>query len=58
MLESNQEGYRTLGWIMNKSEQGLFLAVADEAVQMEIVEVYRRGTAGVYDYRQIGRAHV
>ncbi len=47
MLESNQEGYRTLGWIMNKSEQGLFLVVADEPVQKEIVEIYRNGTAGI-----------
>jgi hypothetical protein len=52
MLESNQEGYRTLGWIMNKSEQGLFLVVADEPVQKEIVEIYRNGTAGIYDYRR------
>ena len=52
MLESNQEGYRTLGWIMNKSEQGMFLVVADETIQKEIVEVYRHGMVGMYDDRR------
>ena len=52
MWESNQEGYRTLGWIINKSEQGMFLVVADETVQKEMVEIYRNGTAGIYDYRR------
>ena len=48
MIESNQEGYQTLGWIINQSEQGLFLVIADEMMQEEIVRIYR----------QIGRAHV
>lgn len=52
MLESNQEGYRTLGWIVNKSEQGIYLAVADEEMQSEIARIYRRGAVGVYDYKQ------
>jgi len=52
MSESNQEGYRTLGWIMAKSEQGLFLAVADEAIQSEIMNIYRNGLVGIYDYRR------
>lgn len=52
MSESNQEGYQTLGWIINESEYGLFLVVADEHIQEEIVEVYRQGMIGVYDYRQ------
>ena len=52
MSESNQEGYRTLGWIINKSKQGLFLVVADELIQSEIVEVYRRGMVGIYDYKR------
>ena len=46
-MESNEAGYRTLGWIINKSEQGLFLVVADERVQKEIVDVYRRGSAAI-----------
>ena len=50
MLESRQEGYRTLGWIVNKSEQGIYLAVADEEMQGEIVRIYRQGAVGVYDY--------
>lgn len=50
MLESRQEGYRTLGWIVNKSEQGIYPAVADEEMQGEIVRIYRQGAVGVYDY--------
>ncbi len=52
MSESNQEGYQTLGWIINKSERGLFLVVADEAMQKEILQVYRKGMVGIYDYRK------
>ena len=36
MADSNQEGYQTLGWIVNKSEQGLFLVIVDESMQQEI----------------------
>ena len=39
MPDSNQEGYRTLGWIINKSEQGLFLVIAEEEIQQEIVGI-------------------
>lgn len=52
MLENNQEEYKTLGWIINTSEDGLFLAVADETIQKEIVEVYQGGNIGIYDYRK------
>ena len=51
MSKSNQEGYQTLGWIINKSEQGLFLVVADEIIQKEIAEIYRQGVK-IYDYRR------
>ena len=52
MSESNQEGYQTLGWIMNKSEYGLFLVVADETIQKEIISIYRQGMIGIYDYKE------
>ena len=52
MSERNEEGYQTLGWIINKSEDGLFLVVADEPIQQEIVEVYGGGMIGVYDYKR------
>lgn len=52
MSEKNLDGYQALGWIINRSESGLFLAVADELIQMEIVEVYRHGRIGIYDCRQ------
>ena len=51
MEESNQEGYQTLGWIINKSEYGLYLVIADETIQKEIVEIYQKGKIGIYDYK-------
>ncbi len=52
MIESNQEEYQTLGWIINQSEQGLFLVIADEMMQEEIVRIYRQGMVQIYDYKQ------
>ena len=52
MSESNQEAYRSLGWIINKSDQGFFLAVSNELVQKEIVEIYRLGSVKIYDYKR------
>ena len=52
MSERNQEGYQTLGWIINESEEGLFLVIAKESIQKEIAEIYRRGRVGIYDYKQ------
>ena len=51
MAESSQEGYRSLGWIVNESEQGVYLVVADEEMQREIAGIYERGMVEVYDYR-------
>lgn len=52
MNEKNQEGYRSLDWIMNESDQGLFLVVADERIQSEMMRFYERGAVEVYDCRQ------
>ena len=52
MTKTNQEEYKTLGWIINKSEQGLFLVVADEIIQKEIVNIYKHGTIEIYDYKK------
>ena len=52
MQERNQDGYQALGWIINKSEYGLFLVVAEEPIQQEIADVYRGGMIGVYDYKR------
>lgn len=52
MSESNQEGYRALGWIINESEQGLYLVVADEDIQKEIVDIYRHGSVHIYNYKR------
>lgn len=52
MPESNQDEYRTLSWIINQSEQGMFLVIADENVQRDMVDFYRRRTVEVYDYKK------
>lgn len=52
MSKQNQEGYQTLEWIINKSEYGLFLVVANKAMQEEIVKLYQDRMIGVYDYKQ------
>ena len=57
MSESNQEGYQTLGWIINKSEYGLFLVIAEEEMQNEIARVYHRGMVKIYDYKEHPKAY-
>ena len=52
MAESNQEEYRILGWIINQSEQGLFLAIAEEQTQKEIADLYRQGSVKIYDCKR------
>ncbi len=51
MKEHNQEEYRTLDWIMAQSEKGIYLVVAEEAVQEEIVDCYKGRKTGIYDYK-------
>ena len=51
MSDSNQDGYQTLGWIINESQSGLYIVVADEKMQCEIADVYRQGIVGIYDCR-------
>lgn len=53
----NQDEYQTLGWIINQSEQGLYLAIADEEIQQEIIGAYRHEIVGIYDYRQYPGAY-
>lgn len=53
MEESNQEGYQELGWIINKSEEGIFLVIASEGMQKEIISTYRHGLVQIYDYKKI-----
>ena len=52
MEESNQEGYQELGWIINKSEEGIFLVIASEGMQKEIISTYRHGLVQIYDYKK------
>ena len=52
MSESNRESYQTLEWAVTKSETGLFLVIADEEIQEEIVETYRESAVKIFDYRQ------
>lgn len=53
MIDGMEEGYRTLDWIINKSEQGLYLVVADEKMQKEIVETYRCRAVKYIDFYRI-----
>ena len=43
MSKTGQEGYQTLGWILNESEQGLYLAVADEKThaRRSLMDLYK-----------------
>lgn len=52
MSESNRESYETLEWVVDKSEAGLFLVIAEEKVQDEIAEAYRDSAVKIFDYRQ------
>ena len=52
MSESNRESYQTLEWAVTKSETGLFLVIADEEIQEEIVETDRESAVKIFDYRQ------
>ena len=52
MSEGNQEGYQALGWIINRSESGIFLVIADEEMQKEIANIYMQGQTGIYDYKR------
>ncbi len=36
MSENSQDGFQTLGWIINNSEQGLYLVVAEEQMQKKM----------------------
>ena len=58
MSENRQDGFQTLGWIINNSEQGLYLVVAEEQMQKEIVGIYRKGAVEVYDYKQRPGAYI
>ena len=51
MPERSQEVCQTIGWIINKSESGLYLVVADEKYQQKIAAIYSRGAVGIYDYK-------
>ena len=49
---SIQEEFQTLGWILNQSEYGFYLIVADETMQQKIVKIYQQKSIKVYDYKQ------
>ncbi len=37
-----QDEYLSIGWIINQSENGLFLIIADAQMQEEIINIYKR----------------
>ncbi len=46
-----QDEYLSIGWIINQSENGLFLIIADAQMQEEIINIYKRGPVGIYNYQ-------
>lgn len=51
MSVNNEEAYQTLEWIISQSEEGLFLAVAEEPVQKDVIAYFRNKQTAIYDYR-------
>lgn len=49
MAEDKKDGYETLEWIISQSEEGLFLAVAGEPRQKEIMAYFAGRPVGIYD---------
>ena len=48
--KDNILGYETLSWIVEQSEDGLYVATATPRMQREIVSHYRNADVCVYDY--------
>ena len=52
MQEDKNDGYGTLEWIFSQSEEGLFLAVAGEPKQKEVMAYFADRRAGIYDCKE------
>ena len=52
MQEIYKDACQTLEWIINESEYGFYLVVADENTQQEIADVYCLDNVEIYDYKQ------
>ncbi len=52
MPKDNKDDYQTLEWIVGQSEEGLFLAVAKEAKQKEMMAYFAGKQVGIYDCKQ------
>lgn len=52
MAEDKKDGYGTLEWIISQSEEGMFLAVAGEPRQKEIMAYFADRPVGIYDCMQ------
>lgn len=51
MSVNNEEAYQALEWIISQSEEGLFLAVAEEPVQKDVIAYFQEKQTAIYDYR-------
>ena len=49
MSLQNIEGYKSIAWILDYSAEGIFLLIASEKAQAEVVERYRASNAAVLD---------
>ena len=52
MQDDKNDGYGTLEWIFSQSEEGLFLAVAGEPKQKEVMAYFADRRAGIYDCKE------
>ncbi len=52
MNGQNVDSYRSLGWILNDSDDGLFFLIASERMQREIIVHYETSNVAVYDYKK------
>ena len=46
------DGYRSLGWILNHSEEGFFFLIASEKTQNEVVGRYSGSNVAIFDYKK------
>ena len=52
MNNPNADSYRSLGWILNNSEDGLFFLITTEKMQQEVISHYAASNVAICDYKQ------
>ena len=52
MKTENQDEYKTIGWILDHSDEGFFFLVASEQAQRGVVSRYANASVAVLDYKK------